>query len=205
MKPHRLTRSAQRPTQRGMVLATGLLLLVLLTLIVLAASSFGRLQGIMSSNTRDRDLAFQAAEAALVDAELRLNAFHANNFRSSVVLAGLIDRSVASTALKVAASTADYWVNPSYTLPDGTPGYRWFDADGTIDASKSIASSQTMAGVDQQPRFVIEYLGTGTGDCGTLTHYRYRITALAVGASAGIRKQADTRVIVQGEYRLCAE
>ncbi len=204
MKP-RLIRSARGTAQRGMVLVTGLLLLVLVTLIVLAASSFGRLHGVMSNNTRDHDLAFQAAEAALVDAELRLNGFHVNHFRPSAALAGLIDRSTASTALKVAASTADYWVNPGHTLPDGTPGYRWFDADGTIDGSKSIASSQTVADVDQQPRFVIEYLGTGGNDCGAQTHYRYRITALAVGAAKAARKQADTRVVLQSEYRLCAE
>lgn len=62
--------------------------------------------------------------------------------------------------------------------------------------------------MDQQPRFVIEYLGTAAPsvDCTTpKIHYRYRITALAVGASSGTRKQADTRVMLQSEYRLCLE
>ena len=194
--------------QRGIVLATGLLLLVLVTLIVLAASRSGRLQAIMSSNTRDRDLAFQAAEAALLDAETRLPGFHADNFQPGVALAGLIDRSTASTELKVAASTADYWVSPAYILSDGSAGYRWFDANGAVDGSKSIASSQAVQGVDQQPRFVIEYLGIAAPsvDCtAPKTHYRYRITALAVGASSGTRKQADTRVMLQSEYRLCLD
>lgn len=187
--------------QRGVVLITGLLLLVLITLVVLAASRSGRLQAVMSNNTRDRDLAFQAAEAALLDAEQRLNDFHIY-FRNHVALPGLIDHSAASTELQVAGSTADYWVNPSYTLSDGTPGYRWFDANGDVDSSKSIAVSQKVSGVDQQPRFVIEALSNGN-ECGTQTHYRYRITALAVGASAGSRKQADTRVLLQSEFRLC--
>lgn len=197
-------RSSRGKRQRGIVLVTGLLLLLLITLVVLAASRSGRLQAVMSSNTRDRDLAFQAAEAALVDAELRLNGLHVNNFRSNVALAGLIDRSAASKELLVAGSTADYWISPSYTLSDGTPGYRWFDAEGAVDSSKSIEPSQRVSGVDQQPRFVIESLGTGS-ECGTQTHYRYRITALAVGASTGSRKQADTRVLLQSEYRLCAD
>jgi len=194
--------SGYSTSQRGIVLITGLLLLVLITLVVLAASRSGRLQAVMSSNTRDRDLAFQAAEAALLDAELRLPDFHRDYFNSHVVLAGLIDRSAASTELRAAASTADYWVSPSYILSDGTPGYRWFDADGAVDSSKSIEPSQRVSGVDQQPRFVIESLGTGS-ECGTQTHYRYRITALAVGASTGARKQADTRVLLQSEFRLC--
>ena len=203
MNAHRQPPRARRSQrQRGIVLITGMLLLVLITLVVLAASRSGRLQAVMSSNTRDRDLAFQAAEAALLDAEQRLSDFHIDYFRNHVALPGLIDHSAASTELQVAGSTTDYWVSPSYTLSDGTPGYRWFDANGAVDSSKSIAVSQTVSGVDQQPRFVIEALSNGS-ECGTQTHYRYRITALAVGASTGSRKQADTRVILQSEYKLC--
>lgn len=205
MNAHRPLPGSRRSQQRGIVLITGLLLLVLITLVVLAASRSGRLQAVMSSNTRDRDLAFQAAETALLDAELRLNDFHTDNFHSNVARAGLIDRSAASKELRVAASTADYWISPSYVLSDGTAGYRWFDANGAVDNSKSIAISQVVEGVDQQPRFVIEYLGNGT-ECGTNQNdYRYRITALAVGASTGSNKQADTRVLLQSEYKLCLD
>lgn len=201
--------------QRGIVLITGLLLLVLITLVVLAASRSGRLQAVMSSNTRDRDLAFQAAEAALVDAEERLafefHAILADSINSNVenVAAGLLNRNSATlsasakTSIIVQASKADYWVSPA-----GANGYGWFDANGAVDNSRSIATSHAIQGVDQQPRFAIEYLGTAAPsvDC-TLpqTHYRYRITALAVGASTGSRKQADTRVLLQSEYRLCLE
>lgn len=199
--------------QRGIVLVTGLLLLLLITLVVLAAARSGRLQAVMSSNTRDRDVAFQAAEAALVDAEERLAfEFHAiltdsANSKSENLAAGLLNRSALSGSAKtgtiVKASKADYWVSPA-----GANGYGWFDANGAVDNSKSIASRQAIEGVDQQPRFVIEYLGTAAPsvDCtAPRTHYRYRITALAVGASSGSRKQADTRVLLQSEYRLCLE
>lgn len=206
-------RPQARRGQRGIVLITGLLLLVLITLVVLAASRSGRLQAVMSSNTRDRDLAFQAAEAALVDAEERLAFEYHTLFTDSTnsnvenVAAGLLNRSAlsgsAKTGIIVKASKADYWVSPA-----GADGYGWFDANGAIDTSKSIATSHAIEGVDQQPRFAIEYLGTAAPsvDC-TLpqTHYRYRITALAVGASTGLRKQADTRVLLQSEYRLCLE
>ena len=80
--------------------------------------------------------------------------------------------------------------------------------DRAENDTSSIATSQAIEDVDQQPRFVIEYLGTATPsvDCSLpQTHYRYRITALAVGASSGSRKQADTRVLLQSEYRLCLE
>jgi type IV pilus assembly protein PilX len=196
--------------QRGIVLVTGLLLLLLITLVVLAASRSGRLQAVMSSNTRDRDLAFQAAEAALVDAEERLAfEFHpiftdSANSNLENLATGLLNRNSttlsesAKTSIIVQASKADYWVNPA-----GANGYGWFDANGAVDNSKSIATSQAITGVDQQPRFVIELLSPGN-EC-SQTHYRYRITALAVGASTGSRKQADTRVILQSEYKLCGE
>lgn len=204
--------------QRGIVLVTGLLLLLLITLVVLAASRSGRLQAVMSSNTRDRDLAFQAAEAALVDAEERLAfEFHAvftdgANSNMENLAAGLLNRNSntlsasAKTSIIVLASKADYWISPA-----GTNGYGWFDANGAIDNSKSIATSQAIEGVDQQPRFVIEYLDKQdppttpdlSYECGTQIYHRYRITALAVGASTGSNKQADTRVLLQSEYRLC--
>ncbi len=200
--------------QRGIVLVTGLLLLLLITLVVLAASRSGRLQAVMSSNTRDRDLAFQAAEAALVDAEERLAfEFHpiftdSANSNLENLATGLLNRNSttlsesAKTSIIVQASAADYWVSPT-----GAGGYGWFDSNGAIDNSKSIASSQLIQGVDQQPRFVIEYLGK-QNECavrgGDSILYRYyRITALAVGASSGSRKQADTRVLLQSEYKLC--
>lgn len=209
---HRATVHARQRSQRGMVLVTGLLLLVMVTLVVLGASRSGRLQAVMASNTRDRDLAFQAAEAALLDGEERVVAYHdvftaPANLASPNPAPGLLNRSIEvdKTRLIVLGSTIDYWV--SQTLPDGTPGHGWFDGDGAIDTGKSIASDKTVSGVDAQPRFVVEYLDAvpPPNECGSShVHHRYRITALAIGASAGSRKQADTRVILQSEYRHCA-
>ena len=221
MKPlQHATAPLLRRSQLGMVLITGLLLLVMVTLIVLAASRGGRLQAVMASNTRDRDLAFQAAEAALLDGEDRVVAFHdifqaPANSKLTNPAPGLLNRDALNneaekTRLIVLGSMADYWIKPT-----GTDGYGWFDGNGAIDSSKSIASNKTVRGVDAQPRFVVEYLGTASGSvasgnssssspCGSQPHYRYRITTLAVGASAGSRKQVDTHVILQSEYRHCA-
>lgn len=210
----RATVHAHRRSQHGMVLVTGLLLLVLVTLVVLGASRGGRLQTVMAGNTRDRDLAFQAAEAALLDGEERVAAFHdvftaPANVNASNPAAGLLNRNALATTEKtrliVLGSRSDYWVSPA-----GTDGYGWFDGNGGIDRSKSIASNKTVSGVDAQPRFVVEYLGKASNSglsgsrCGNQSHHRYRITTLAVGASAESRKQADTRVILQSEYAWCA-
>jgi type IV pilus assembly protein PilX len=55
--------------ERGAVLITGLMLILLLTLIGLAAMQSTTLQERMAGNMQQRDLAFQSAEAGLRDAE----------------------------------------------------------------------------------------------------------------------------------------
>jgi len=55
--------------QRGVVLLTGLTMLLLLTLLGVSGLQMISLEERMASNMRDRNLAFQASESALRDAE----------------------------------------------------------------------------------------------------------------------------------------
>lgn len=55
--------------QRGVVLIVGLVMMLLLTIIGLAAVRGSGMQELMAGNVRDRNLAFQAAEAGLRMAE----------------------------------------------------------------------------------------------------------------------------------------
>ncbi|HPF28453.1 MAG TPA: PilX N-terminal domain-containing pilus assembly protein, partial [Steroidobacteraceae bacterium] len=55
--------------QRGAILVTSLLLLLVLTIIGLTAMRMTSLQERMAGSTRDLNLAFQGAEAALRDGE----------------------------------------------------------------------------------------------------------------------------------------
>lgn len=59
-------------TQRGAVLVTALVLLVVLTLLGLAGMQNTILEERMAGNYRDRQLAFEAAEAALREGEARI-------------------------------------------------------------------------------------------------------------------------------------
>lgn len=58
--------------QRGAILVVSLLLLLVMTALALTASQTTRLQERMAGNSRDTELAFQAAEAALRDSERRI-------------------------------------------------------------------------------------------------------------------------------------
>jgi type IV pilus assembly protein PilX len=64
--------------QRGAVMAVSLLLLLVLTVLALTASQSTVLQERMAGNARDVDLAFQAAEAGLRDAEMTLSELFKN-------------------------------------------------------------------------------------------------------------------------------
>lgn len=63
----------RHPAQRGFVLIVALVLLLILTILGLAAAQSTSLQERMAGNSRNRDMAFQAAEAGLRAAESCLN------------------------------------------------------------------------------------------------------------------------------------
>lgn len=63
-----------RGRERGAVLVTGMVFLIVLTMFVLAMVRGGTLEERMARNARDRQVALEAAEAVLRDAETRLMA-----------------------------------------------------------------------------------------------------------------------------------
>lgn len=158
-----------------MALITGLIFMVVLTLLALAAMRTTTLEERMSGNARDRDLAFQSAEAALRAGE-------------QVVSGATLPAFALGTPLtpRIAAATlTDYWVSPS--------GHPW--------ATQSVAISWQPAGTSAAPQYVVEDMGAtacpgggiGIGpvpDCGV-----YRVTARGVGSSQ------DAVVILQAVYQ----
>ena len=121
--------SKQSPRQDGMVLITGLIFMVVLTLIVVASMRTTLLEERMAGNARDTDLAFQAAEAALRAGEEVLNSASLEEFTST---------------------------SPAYLSVDTRMDTYWRDThDWSADAE---AVTGTITGVSAAPRFVIEEL-----------------------------------------------
>lgn len=158
--------------QTGMALITGLIFMVVLTLLALAAMRTTTLEERMSGNARDRDMAFQSAEAALRAGEL--------------VLQG--------------ASLPAFALGTAYTprIATGTQTIYWQNTHPW--STQSVAAWQP-AGTSAAPRYVIEDLGASscaggslvigpTAGCGM-----YRVTARGVGRSA------TTMVILQAVYK----
>lgn len=142
-----------RGDQRGIALAIVLILLVVITLLALAAMRGTVLQQRMSSSVSDRGLAFQAAEAALREGEAK---------------AGDNPRMAAGFPADGTCGTDEWQGYCGRPDPkDGADNSRWVDANWEANSREATAAVQ---GVGAQPRYMVELLQTGlpaTGSCTT--------------------------------------
>jgi type IV pilus assembly protein PilX len=129
-----------------------LIFLTILMLLGTSATLNTNLQERMAGNTRNRDLAFQAAEAALKDAETTLTAWRTLVFDGTV--AGLITYD-PNDPNQDHGNDADYW--------------------GSTNWSSSRSPAQSLSQVAEQPRYIVERMPNVAA-----TEY-YRVTARGVG------------------------
>ncbi|OSZ75892.1 PilX N-terminal domain-containing pilus assembly protein [Hydrogenophaga sp. IBVHS1] len=148
-------RTALPQRQAGVALVVALILLVIMTLVGLSALRTVTLEEKMTAQTFDRSLSFQAAEAALREAET-------------------VVETTVPTPAALAACVAGVC-----GAPDSTATMRWADATftGWQDAT-AVANGP----ISITPQYIVEYLGNtfpcqpGTPSAGTDCK-RYRITA----------------------------
>jgi type IV pilus assembly protein PilX len=172
------------PNQSGVVLITGLIFMVILTMIVLAVLRSGSLEERMAANARNRQLAMQAAEAVLRDAEETL----------------FTDPMPAPFDPYTPGSFSEVCTG-GYCRPaaaGGTP--RWQEIDWSDAVSRTFASDAsnlTPALVASQPRYIVEPIDpphrTSTEN-ETCTQGLYRVTARGVGPDG-------SEVFVEATYR----
>ena len=152
---------------RGFVLVVALGLLLALTVGSLVAARTTTLELRMARNATDAVLAFHAAEAALVDAER-----------------WLVESGGDPVDTFTAAGTGGLATSPDY---GGMPPWRRSDVwkEGRVPES-------SVPGVEQQPRYLIEWLTTLT-DTGPkdnplqpVTMDVFGVTARGTGATAGV-------------------
>jgi len=160
--------------QSGMALVMGLIFMVVLTLLATVSMRNTVMEERMAGNTRDIDLAFQAAEAALRAGEQVVNGATLPVFAAS------------GPYLAVGVRDDNYW----------RLTHDW--------VNNSIALSSAPAGVAAAPRYVVEALpavtGGGAGSSslkfGALVESGYyRVTARGVGGAQ------NTVVLLQTTYR----
>ena len=167
--------------ESGAVLVTGLIFMVVLTIIVISAMRSATLEERMAANARNRLLALQAAEAVGRDAGDLIMQSTAEPF--------LNYRAAAFTA----AGTNGYYNEP---VPGDPP--RWETA-ATWTNARHFANSTILAGVSSPPDYFIERMGVPGGGVltkpGVCPKVLFRVTSRGFG-------QDSSTVVVQTMYRV---
>lgn len=165
--------------QRGAALLTGLIFMVILTLLGITAARMAGLEERMSGNMRDRSLAMQAAEMALRDAERDIRGPSAGSTRSPLI-SGISNFVAACTnglcynGPQGNANGVDWNTTPVWTLVSMTA------APSVAYGANTPATD--IAGLSAQPRYLIE--GIRKTPPGGAEAFYYRITVRAQGANS---------------------
>jgi len=181
--------------QRGVVLVTSLIFLVVVTMLVIATMGTNAIEERMAGNSRDRNMAFQAAEAALRDAmrDIQSARFTGETDFTTNCLAGLC-------------------------LPesDGTP--KWIDLnDPNVDSGWSTGANSgvsilygaktnaaALTDVPVQPRYIIEVLRHISNEDSLVLpkakYFAYRATARGYSKALNDNNVPISQVTLQAVY-----
>jgi len=178
--------------QRGAVLVVSLLILLVMTVLGVAAMGSTTLQERMANNNRQQQVAFQAAlraaETFLGNTISDATALR-TNFNSVVPVAGLYAERAPMTGVA------------TYPLPAGFDIYD----DNDWLAAGSAVEVISLTSVTQRPRYIIEYVGRVgappndySGKKPDTRQFGFRITAIGWGEGAA----PNARYLLQSSYRI---
>lgn len=190
--------------QQGASLVIALLMLVVILMLGASSAQIALQEQKAARNDRDRQIAFQAAEAALMDAELDIEGATGENARSA-----LFERHSAEGFVEGCGNgmSSRHLGLCSRAAEGATP--IWQEVD-FLDTSSSPASVpyghftgqffQTAAGSlpSKLPRYIIELMPfnqEGQGATAEDMTYFYRVTAIGFGL------RDSTQVVLQTFYR----
>lgn len=194
--------------ERGIVLITTLMLMIVMTLLVISMMRTSILEERMIGYSRDWNMAFQAAESALRDAEREIKtgarvvgqtgfasgcSTTSGTFGAGLCLQNLCtDTSATGDCLPI-------WVHLD-TVQNDT-GWKTGANSGKSVQYGNKTGASAITGVAAQPRYIIEVMAVP--DASSLKpppgmpaqKFLYRATAVGFGANV------QTRVMLQGTYR----
>jgi len=182
-------------TQRGAVLVISLLILLVMTILGVSSMSSTTLQERMANNNNQRQIAFQAAEAALRAGEAYLVANVtgvaelATTFNATTPVVGMYSERAPMVGM----------------APNKRPGSFDFFDDTSWLASGSAVEVTSLTGLAQPPRFIIEYMGrvgpaptNYSGKKQDARQYAFRITAVGWGEG----NAPTARYLLQSSFRM---
>jgi type IV pilus assembly protein PilX len=207
MNPSRFTMRKPATSQRGFSLITTLILLIVVTVLGLAASRIVLMSEKTSRFDRDTQIAFQAAEAALVDAEIDIQGTKdaAGDYIASGLRMDQFDsknRTVATFPVGCGTGTQRGMCTPTSITKSV-----WYEVDFTDDSANAktvkfgeFTNREFVVGEkgirpEMAPRYIIEpidYLVPGSASGKEIL---YRITAMGFGP------RKETQVVLQVVFR----
>ncbi|HMW22794.1 MAG TPA: pilus assembly protein [Burkholderiaceae bacterium] len=180
----------RRASSRGFSLLTVLLMMAVLAFLALGALNISVIQERMAGNARDRNLALQAAEAALRDAEADIEAnLSADSAFATNCGSGLCVP--ASMAASGAVSTLRW-----KTID-------WSAGGGQSRAYGGVTGAAALPDVAAQPRYIVELLPVLPPTSGTSANLGSNLTGSAQAfriTARGVGLRSSTVVILQSTY-----
>lgn len=193
--------------QQGVSLVIVMIFLVILSGLGITAMQNSTLSSKVARNQLDRTLAFQAAEAALRDAELDLNNTRfdgvtrctAGAVGCRVTLIGNGGQSFGNdTTADPTANRCNLGLCSTDDPVVGAPPFweeraRWTNANDSVVYGLNTGAANLPV-VAKQPRYMIEYFKQGE-------NFLYRITSVGYGSIVNINNEATTQIMLQTAYK----
>lgn len=180
--------------QRGAVLAIGLLILVVMTLIGVTGMSTSGLQLKMAGNLKDWHVAFQAVEAGLRDGEADIASARGGGSDNGCNAVGAIPSDYDAICRTPENALQSIWQTIDFKDSASTIKYLLYGAK---------TGATALSGVVAQPRYIIEPVNdTGkpgkslTANSGGVKKKTYRVTAVGYGGTA------EANIMAQSTYVL---
>lgn len=177
--------------EQGAVLLISLMFLIVLTLLGLSAMKATTLEERMAGNSRDYNIALQAAESALRDAETDLKGTGVTVGRALTITTFPVNLIGSATPSGCAAGGLCIIVNETTQLYK-TASVDWSTSGTTSVQYGQYTGASSITGVSAQPRYVLELMQFAdgknkdrvSGASGSADYYYIRITARGWGANA---------------------
>lgn len=159
---------------KGIALITGLLFLIIVTLLGVALMRNYGLQGRMAGNFREKGRSFESAQAALQYAEWWLSQ-------------GNVPTALSCSSLVSSATVCSNAISNPTTLP-------W--TVGVNYTPSGMSTSGGSSGFSTNPQFYIQYLGVNAVNGGNV----YRITSVGYGGNAQAATVLQSTYVVASSF-----
>ena len=179
MNRQKLNSMESRQDQQGFILLTALVFIVVLTIIVISTVNISSSDEKIARNSRDKDIAFAAAEAALRDAEIYISGSYQFPYTPN-------NNPINYPNQLTLPEQSDFFnssdPNYNYTCALGAKGH------GCTPTNTNITQAPQINGVASQPRYLIDIVRVSTPNsiCNS-TPFLFRITAQGEGRSSNTR------------------